>query len=89
MTAATADLADAVRELAAALRPEVRTVNTETPSREPRPRRLRECVERWPDCVTGEFNPLCCRWPKSCSADIYDPATVSIADLETDRTYTP
>jgi len=40
--------------------------------------RLRECVEAWPDAVEGEHDPRCCRWPKSCSADIYrddiDPA---------------
>ena len=26
-----------------------------------------ECVKRWPDCEVGEYNPACCRWPKSCS----------------------
>jgi hypothetical protein len=25
------------------------------------------CVAAWPDCVDGEYDPLCCRFPKSCS----------------------
>ena len=40
--------------------------------------RLRTCVERWPECIDGEYHPLCCRWPKSCSCETYrndiDPA---------------
>lgn len=44
--------------------------------------RLRECVERWPDCEEGAFNPSCCRFPKSCSCTIYDPAAVKPEDLE-------
>lgn len=47
----------------------------------PRPR-LRACVERWPDAVSGGYDPRCCRFPKSCSADIYDPERVQPADLE-------
>ncbi len=27
------------------------------------------CVEAWPDCVDGTYNPSCCRFPKSCSCD--------------------
>lgn len=34
---------------------------------ESRWRRLKTCVEAWPDCVSGEYNPACCRFPKSCS----------------------
>lgn len=30
-------------------------------------RRLKECVENWPFAMSGEYNPSCCRWPKSCS----------------------
>lgn len=33
----------------------------------PSTRRLTSCVERWPDCASGEYNPACCRFPKSCS----------------------
>jgi hypothetical protein len=29
--------------------------------------RYPECVERWPECKSGEYNPSCCRFPKSCS----------------------
>jgi hypothetical protein len=25
------------------------------------------CVERWPECASGEYDPRCCRFPKSCS----------------------
>lgn len=28
------------------------------------------CVERWPECEEGAYDPRCCRWPKSCSADV-------------------
>ena len=45
-------------------------------------RRLRACVDAWPDCHTGGYNPSCCRWPKSCSATVYDPEQVDDADLE-------
>lgn len=30
-------------------------------------RRLKVCVEKWPDCASGEYRPECCRFPKSCS----------------------
>jgi hypothetical protein len=26
-----------------------------------------ECVARWPGCRDGEYDPKCCRFPKSCS----------------------
>ena len=29
-----------------------------------------ECVAVWPECCDGEYNPRCCRWPKSCSCEI-------------------
>lgn len=32
--------------------------------------RLAECVRRWPGCEGGDYDPRCCRFPKSCSADI-------------------
>jgi len=34
---------------------------------QPLPERDPACVERWPDCAVGEYNPACCRFPKSCS----------------------
>lgn len=37
-----------------------------------RDRRIKACVESWPDCAEGEYNPLCCRFPKSCSCTIYN-----------------
>lgn len=52
------------------------------PPAEPPTRRLRACVEAWPNAETGEYNPACCRFPKSCSATIYDPETVAETDLE-------
>lgn len=30
----------------------------------------RECIARWPECESGAYDPRCCRFPKSCSADI-------------------
>jgi hypothetical protein len=56
-------------------------VRTDSASRRPR---LRACVERWPDCFTGDYNPACCRFPKSCSADIYDGVGIDPAGLEGD-----
>lgn len=49
----------------------------------PKPkRRLRACVEAWPECETDAYDPRCCRWPKSCSATVYDPEQVANEDLE-------
>lgn len=31
---------------------------------------------------TGSYDPRCCRFPKSCSATVYDPEQVTDADLE-------
>jgi hypothetical protein len=45
-------------------------------------RRLRRCVEAWPECASGEYNPSCCRFPKSCSCTSYASANVTEADLE-------
>lgn len=45
-------------------------------------RRLRACVEAWPEAETGAYNPRCCRFPKSCSATVYDEQYVTEDDLE-------
>ena len=45
-------------------------------------RRLRACVEQWPECETGDYDPACCRFPKSCSATVYDDHRVTDDDLE-------
>ena len=29
--------------------------------------RLQSCVDNWPECHSGEYDPRCCRFPKSCS----------------------
>lgn len=29
-----------------------------------------ECLDVWPDCVEWEYDPRCCRFPKSCSCDL-------------------
>jgi hypothetical protein len=52
------------------------------PAAAPRKPRLRACVEAWPDCHTFGYNPACCRFPKSCSCDVYDPAHAGPEDLE-------
>lgn len=28
------------------------------------------CVEQWPECGSSEYDPQCCRFPKSCSCYI-------------------
>lgn len=45
-------------------------------------RRLRECAENWPEAETGEYNPACCRFPKSCSASVYSEERVTDGELE-------
>lgn len=30
--------------------------------------RTSDCVEKWPESVDGDYDPRCCRFPKSCSA---------------------
>jgi len=27
------------------------------------------CVENWPECWSGGYDPRCCRFPKSCSCE--------------------
>lgn len=61
----------------------VRKPTPEERSARPKPkRRLRACVENWPDADDGLYDPACCRWPKSCSATVYDEATVTDDQLE-------
>lgn len=45
-------------------------------------RRLRACVEAWPECEPMAYNPACCRFPKSCSCTGYRPGEVTDDDLE-------
>lgn len=49
---------------------------------EPNTLRLKSCVEQWPECEEGKYDPRCCRFPKSCSCTIYDPKKVNPEDLE-------
>lgn len=35
-----------------------------------RPLRHKECVEAWPECESMAYDPRCCRFPKSCSAEM-------------------
>jgi hypothetical protein len=28
-----------------------------------------DCIEKWPECESGAYDPRCCRFPKSCSCD--------------------
>jgi hypothetical protein len=39
-------------------------------------------VKNWPECSPGEYNPACCRFPKSCSCESYDEALVTDDQLE-------
>lgn len=43
------------------------------------------CVEAWPDCREGEYNPYCCRFPKSCRCDVGEPWQLTVKRLERDR----
>lgn len=45
-------------------------------------RRLRSCVQQWPDAYSGGHDPRCCRFPKSCSATVYDPDMFTPEELE-------
>lgn len=47
-----------------------------------RRRRLRTCVEAWPECYSSGYDPRCCRFPKSCSCEAYDSERVPAPDLE-------
>lgn len=62
-----------------ALIPREDTASAPMPERR---RRLRACVESWPGAETCAYDPRCCRFPKSCSADIYDDDLVTDDDLE-------
>ena len=42
-----------------------------------RERRLKSCVDQWPECNSGEYNPACCRFPKSCSPHGYIEAVLA------------
>lgn len=53
---------------------------------EPPKRRIRACVEAWPEAETGQYDPRCCRFPKSCSATSYDPEQVTDEYLEPEVT---
>lgn len=33
-----------------------------------------ECVKAWPECEDGAYDPRCCRFPKSCSCNVYEEA---------------
>lgn len=49
-------------------------------------RRLKSCVDAWPYCYSGDYNPACCRFPKSCSPHGYieavEAGNLTDADLE-------
>lgn len=48
--------------------------------------RLKVCVEAWPDCHDGRYDPRCCRFPKQCSPHGYieqfQEGTLTRSDLE-------
>lgn len=44
-------------------------------------RRLKSCIEEWPECYSGGYDPRCCRFPKSCSC-MDSPLLVSEDNLE-------
>lgn len=40
------------------------------------------CVEKWPECEDGAYNPACCRFPKSCSCGMAPPVPVEVGREE-------
>lgn len=44
--------------------------------------RIRACVEAWPGCEDGAYDPKCCRFPKSRSCTAYDSEQVTEEYLE-------
>lgn len=38
-------------------------------------RRDPECVKNWPECSSMDYDPRCCRFPKSCSAGTFEWVT--------------
>ena len=38
------------------------------------------CVEQWPECVSFGYDPRCCRFPKSCSADEWCEGPAAVAE---------
>jgi hypothetical protein len=45
-----------------------------------------DCIERWPSCYSGGYDPRCCRFPKSCSCENYNSPTVDEVSPEADHT---
>lgn len=85
LAARVAELEGERAELWAALDkvpPEGEVSVPEDPNPIPRRRRLAGCVERWPECSTGDYDPRCCRFPKSCSCEVYDDDRVTDDELE-------
>jgi hypothetical protein len=60
--------------------PQETHVEASEPIHHPRPR-LRSCVEEWPECYEGGYNPKCYRFPKSCSCTAY-PDNTAPEELE-------
>ena len=42
-----------------------------------------QCVEQWPECWDGGYDPRCCRFPKSCSCAVVpsDPSAFPVEEL--------
>lgn len=71
-----ADLCDELHEhtpgvCAAAIRALLEDAPRAVAEAQPVARRT-ECVERWSDCADGEYDPRCCRFPKSCSCALLE-----------------
>lgn len=41
-----------------------------------------ECIENWPECYSGGYDPRCCRFPKSCSAAIWEEKDLEECDQD-------
>lgn len=45
------------------------------PDPTPEPARKAACIVAWPECVDGTYDPRCCRFPKSCSCEVWPAVT--------------
>lgn len=47
-----------------------------------------ECVEAWPECEMGKYDPRCCRFPKSCSCGSIEETNKEVLYICTGCGYT-
>lgn len=43
------------------------------------------CLDNWPEAISGDYHPSCCRFPKSCSIPDPPPPILFCGDLVSQR----